>query len=155
MSWLPPVFLNLYLSVPPVVLNRTSPPQNAISVMLYGLPSVDVEAVDDHGFLDDAADGGDHGFLVALGAAAAGDGVDEAMLQDAIAIDCEMVKTESQNSALARVCAVSWDEEVLMDEYVAPGAPVSDYLTVRHKTHTHRTGFLCSGSASSPHFTRT
>ena len=103
----------------------------------------DAGAVDNNGFLDDVADGGDHVSFPALGTA-------ESMLQDAIAIDCEMVKTESQNSALARVCAVSWDEEVLMDEYVAPGAPVTDYLTVRHKTHTHRTGFLCSGSASSP-----
>ena len=46
----------------------------------------DAGAVDNNGFLDDVADGGDHVSFPALGTA-------ESMLQDAIAIDCEMVKT--------------------------------------------------------------
>ena len=50
-------------------------------------------------------------------------------LPNAVAIDCEMVQTELCNSALARVCAVSWDEQCILDTYVDPGAPVTDYLT--------------------------
>ena len=51
------------------------------------------------------------------------------LLVDALAVDCEMIETESQKHALARCCLVSWDECCVLDAYVAPGAPVVDYLT--------------------------
>lgn len=58
------------------------------------------------------------------------DGItDQDLIINTIAIDCEMVHTETETSALARVCAVAWNEEVILDTYVAPSAPVTDYLT--------------------------
>ena len=46
-----------------------------------------------------------------------------------VAIDCEMVQIDSGKQVLAHVCAVGWDEAVLLNTYVDPGAPVKDYLT--------------------------
>ncbi len=97
---------------------------------------------------DDAGTGDAAGFAACT---ADDDGINEEMLLDSIAIDCEMIQTETQNSALARVCAVSWDEEVIMDQYVAPGAPVTDYLTVRHKdSNTCAPSLFCCAPALSP-----
>ncbi|CAO3611640.1 unnamed protein product [Cunninghamella blakesleeana] len=45
-----------------------------------------------------------------------------------IAIDCEMVLTES-GRALARVSLVDEDGNILLDEYVRPDEPIIDYLT--------------------------
>ena len=50
-------------------------------------------------------------------------------VDDGIAIDCEMVQIDSGKQVLAHVCAVGWDEAVLLNTYVDPGAPVKDYLT--------------------------
>ena len=55
--------------------------------------------------------------------------IDDATLRDAIAVDCEMIQTEAQNNALARVCLISWEETVLLDMYAAPPGKVTDYLT--------------------------
>ena len=48
-----------------------------------------------------------------------------------LAMDCEMVGVGpcGRYSALARVSIVNWDGEVLLDEYVQPGQPVTDYRT--------------------------
>jgi RNA exonuclease 4 len=46
-----------------------------------------------------------------------------------VAIDCEMVQIVGGKQVLAHVCAVDWNEAVLLNTYVAPGARVKDYLT--------------------------
>ena len=46
-----------------------------------------------------------------------------------VAIDCEMVQIVGGKQVLAHICAVDWNEAVLVNTYVAPGAPVKDYLT--------------------------
>jgi len=48
-----------------------------------------------------------------------------------VAMDCEMVGVgpDGQESALARVTIVGWDGGVLLDEYVEPSRPVTDYRT--------------------------
>lgn len=47
-----------------------------------------------------------------------------------VALDCEMVGIGSNNeSALARVCVVSWDEEVLFDTFVKVPEEITDYRT--------------------------
>jgi RNA exonuclease 4 len=48
-----------------------------------------------------------------------------------IALDCEMVGVGygGYQSALARVSVVDWDGHVLLDEYVQPDEPVTDYRT--------------------------
>ncbi|XP_022127119.1 RNA exonuclease 4 [Pieris rapae] len=45
------------------------------------------------------------------------------------AIDCEMVQNNLNQSMLARVSLVDEDLRVIMDEYVKPTHPVSDYRT--------------------------
>ena len=50
-------------------------------------------------------------------------------LENAVAVDCEMVGLESGRSCLARVCIVSWHEEILLDSYVAASGAVADYRT--------------------------
>lgn len=50
-------------------------------------------------------------------------------LTTAVAVDCEMVQLAGGKLALAQVCAVDYSEAVLLNERVAPGAPVKDYLT--------------------------
>ena len=46
-----------------------------------------------------------------------------------VAIDCEMVQIVGGKQVLAHVCAVDWEEAVLLNTYVDPGARVKDYLT--------------------------
>ena len=46
-----------------------------------------------------------------------------------VAIDCEMVQVVGGKQVLAHICAVDGNEAVLLNTYVAPGAPVKDYLT--------------------------
>jgi len=46
-----------------------------------------------------------------------------------LAIDCEMVKVEGDESALARVSVLDWYGNVVLDELVKPDRPVVDYLT--------------------------
>ena len=46
-----------------------------------------------------------------------------------MAIDCEMVQVVGGKQVLAHICAVDWNEAVLINTYVAPGARVKDYLT--------------------------
>ena len=50
-------------------------------------------------------------------------------LTTAVAVDCEMVQLAGGKLALAQVCAVDYSEAVLLNERVAPSAPVKDYLT--------------------------
>ena len=46
-----------------------------------------------------------------------------------VAIDCEMVQVVGGKQVVAHICAVDWNEAVLLNTYVAPGARVKDYLT--------------------------
>lgn len=48
-----------------------------------------------------------------------------------VALDCEMVGVGEggQTSAVARVCLVNWDEEVLLDTFVKVAEPVTNYRT--------------------------
>jgi RNA exonuclease 4 len=48
-----------------------------------------------------------------------------------IAMDCEMVGVgyRGQRSALARVCLINWNGKKIMDVYVRPCEPVTDYRT--------------------------
>lgn len=47
------------------------------------------------------------------------------------AVDCEMVGVgpDGSESALARVVVVNWDREVILDTFVKPTKPVTDYRT--------------------------
>ena len=47
------------------------------------------------------------------------------------ALDCEMVGvgTGGSESAVARVAVVNWDGEVVLDRYVRPDRPITDYRT--------------------------
>ena len=46
-----------------------------------------------------------------------------------LALDCEMVGVgyKGKHSALARVTIVDWNHNVVLDEYVKPGRPITDY----------------------------
>lgn len=46
-----------------------------------------------------------------------------------LAMDCEMCKVEGDALALTRISLVSWDGETVMDEFVMPDKPITDYLT--------------------------
>ena len=46
-----------------------------------------------------------------------------------VAIDCEMISTESNPNTLARVSVVDFDGNVLLDEYVKPKDKVRNYKT--------------------------
>jgi RNA exonuclease 4 len=46
-----------------------------------------------------------------------------------LAIDCEMVSTESDQNSLARVSLVNMDGDVLLDLYVKPSSKVTNYRT--------------------------
>ena len=46
-----------------------------------------------------------------------------------LALDCEMCIVDGGESALTRVSIVAWDGEVVMDEFVKPEKPITDYLT--------------------------
>ena len=48
----------------------------------------------------------------------------DADLERSLAIDCEMVLVQGGRSALARCCVVNYLEEVMLDLYAAPPAPV-------------------------------
>ncbi|CAG9329722.1 unnamed protein product [Blepharisma stoltei] len=48
---------------------------------------------------------------------------------DIVAIDCEMVSTNSDQNSLARVSIVDMDGNVLLDEYVKQSEPVNNYRT--------------------------
>ena len=47
------------------------------------------------------------------------------------ALDCEMVGvgTDGSESAVARVAVINWDGKVVLDRYVRPDRPVTDYRT--------------------------
>lgn len=44
-------------------------------------------------------------------------------------MDCEMVTTNVDRFALARVSIMDWDGKVVLDEFVKPPDPIKDYLT--------------------------
>jgi DNA polymerase III epsilon subunit-like protein len=48
-----------------------------------------------------------------------------------VALDCEMVGAgyKGKHSILARVTMVDWDHNVILDEFVKPQRPVTDYRT--------------------------
>lgn len=47
-----------------------------------------------------------------------------------VAMDCEMVGTiVAGESAAARVVLVNWDGQVILDEYILPDVPITDYRT--------------------------
>ncbi|KAH7060798.1 hypothetical protein B0J12DRAFT_565601 [Macrophomina phaseolina] len=46
-----------------------------------------------------------------------------------LAMDCEMCKTGEDVFELTRISVVDWDENVVMDEFVKPERPITDYLT--------------------------
>ena len=48
-----------------------------------------------------------------------------------VALDCEMVGVGpgGYTSALARVCIIGWDEEVVLDTFVKVSEPITDYRT--------------------------
>lgn len=48
-----------------------------------------------------------------------------------VAMDCEMVGVgqDGRSSALARVVLIDWQGEVLLDEFIRPDRPVTDYRT--------------------------
>ncbi|CAD7922731.1 unnamed protein product [Amoebophrya sp. A25] len=48
---------------------------------------------------------------------------------DILTIDCEMVQTSAEENALARLSAVNFQGQVLLDIYVKPPNPVTDYKT--------------------------
>lgn len=46
-----------------------------------------------------------------------------------LAIDCEMCKTGEDVFELTRISIVDWNGDVVMDEFVKPERPITDYLT--------------------------
>ncbi|KAF2400360.1 hypothetical protein EJ06DRAFT_466271, partial [Trichodelitschia bisporula] len=46
-----------------------------------------------------------------------------------LALDCEMCKTAPDKFELTRISIVNWGGDVVMDEYVKPANPITDYLT--------------------------
>ncbi|KAL3915880.1 MAG: hypothetical protein SGPRY_007045 [Prymnesium sp.] len=46
-----------------------------------------------------------------------------------VGVDCEMVRTRGGRKALARVCLVSYDEQLLFHSFVLPERPIVDYET--------------------------
>ena len=46
-----------------------------------------------------------------------------------LSMDCEMCRVEGGDMALTRISIVAWDGSVVMDEFVKPDKPITDYLT--------------------------
>mgnify|MGYP000865260170 CR=1 FL=1 len=46
-----------------------------------------------------------------------------------IAIDCEMVKVEDDQSEVARITIVNYNNHVLFDQYIRPKGKITNYLT--------------------------
>jgi len=52
------------------------------------------------------------------------------LVEDGVALDCEMMQLRTGRQVVARVAIVSWDETILLDEYVCVAASeVGDYVT--------------------------
>ena len=45
------------------------------------------------------------------------------------ALDCEMCKTASTNMALTRLSLIDWTGTTIIDEFIIPPEPITDYLT--------------------------
>lgn len=46
-----------------------------------------------------------------------------------LAVDCEMCKSDKDESVLTRISILDWDDTVVMDKLVKPDDPIKDYLT--------------------------
>ncbi|KAG9655074.1 hypothetical protein KCU64_g6784, partial [Aureobasidium melanogenum] len=49
--------------------------------------------------------------------------------RNVLTVDCEMISTTEEKSALARVSFIDWDGNIVLDELVKPPGTVKDYLT--------------------------
>ncbi|PNY24831.1 exonuclease [Tolypocladium capitatum] len=49
--------------------------------------------------------------------------------RDILGLDCEMCMTGENEFSLTRVSVVDWDGKILVDEFVKPDKPITDYVT--------------------------